>query len=214
MPDTRRSGRWRAAPRFVWSACPAVVLTLFLPGPLQSMTQPVPQRTSYPILLVPADDSMVLPDASGVGPVAEDDLPANLVGPQNLKRLLLRMWRHSPTFRRQCARIRAEPRLRVRVYTATSISQSGGRAATHIHRGAAGILEADVHLAIARASEFTELLAHELEHIIEQLDGVDLSRLARLAPVTVWPTGNQRFETQRATQTGRLVAAEVEGRAH
>ncbi len=66
----------------------------------------------------------------------------------------------------------------------------------------------------AELSDLIELIAHEVEHIIEQLDGLDLARLARLAPVTVWATGDQRFETQRATQMGRLVAAEVEARAH
>ena len=53
----------------------------------------------------------------------------------------------------------------------------------------------------------------EFEHIVEQLDGVDLARFARLAPGTVWATGTQQFETERAAHTGRLVAAEVEGRA-
>jgi hypothetical protein len=126
------------------------------------------------------------------------------------------MWKQSRTFRRQCARIGAEPGLLVRVYTAALISQSGDRAATHIHRlrGAAG-LEAEVYLSSrAGSSDFIELIAHEFEHIIEQLDGLDLSRLARLAPATAWTTGRVMFETQRATQMGRVVAAEVEGRAY
>ena len=87
--------------------------------------------------------------------------------------LLSRMWKQSRTFRRQCARIGAEPGLLVRVYTAALISQSGDRAATHIHRlrGAAG-LEAEVYLSSrAGSSDFIELIAHEFEHIIEQLDG-------------------------------------------
>ena len=66
----------------------------------------------------------------------------------------------------------------------------------------------------AGSSDFIELIAHEFEHIIEQLDGLDLSRLARLAPATAWTTGRVMFETQRATQMGRVVAAEVEGRAY
>ena len=164
---------------------------------------------SYPILLVPGADSRV--PLGGVAFAPDGDLPANLVAPQMLQPLLSRMWKQSRTFRRQCARIHAEARLLVRVYTGATFSQSGGRAATHIHRGATG-LEAEVYVA-SRASDPIELIAHEFEHIIEQLDGVELPRLARLAPATVWATGYQRFETQRATQTGRLVAAEVEGRA-
>ena len=165
---------------------------------------------SYPILLVPAEDSKGSPAAGGVA--MDGDLPANVVAPQILRPVLSRMWKQSRTFRRQCGRIHAEPRLLVRVYLGATISQSGGRAATHIQRRATG-LEAELYVASrAGASDLVELIAHEFEHIIEQLDGLDLSRLARLASVTVWATGNQMFETQRASHTGRLVAAEVEGR--
>ena len=170
-------------------------------------------NASYPILLVPAADSKVPPPTGGVALATGADLPSNLVAPQVLERLMSRMWKQSRTFRRQCARINAEPGLLVRVLTAATVSQSGGRAATHIQRGATG-LEAVVNIASRAApSDFIELIAHEFEHIIEQLDGLDLARLARLAPVTVWATGTQRFETERATHMGRLVAAEVEGRA-
>jgi hypothetical protein len=170
-------------------------------------------NASYPILLVPAADSKVPPPTGGVALATGRDLPSNLVAPQVLEPLLSRTWKQSRTFRRQCARIDAEPGLRVRVFTAATVSQSGGRAATDIQRGATG-LEAVVYIARrAAASDLIELIAHEFEHIIEQLDGLDLARLARLAPVTVWATDGQRFETERATHTGRLVAAEVEGRA-
>jgi hypothetical protein len=170
-------------------------------------------NASYPILLVPAVDSKVPPPTGGVALVTGRDLRSNLVAPQVLEPLLSRMWKQSRTFRRQCARIDAAPGLLVRVLTAATVSQSGGRAATDIRRGAAG-LEAVVYIARpAAASDLIELIAHEFEHIIEQLDGLDLARLARLAPVTVWATDGQRFETERATHRGRLVAAEVEGRA-
>jgi hypothetical protein len=164
---------------------------------------------SYPLLLVRADDSQMR--SGGVALAIDGDLPSNLVAPELLKPLLTRIWKQSRTFRRQCARIDAEARLLVHVYAATSFSQSGDRATTHIHRGATG-LEAKVYLA-SRPSDLIELLAHEFEHIIEQLDGLDLPRLARLTPTTVWARGNQEFETQRAIHTGRLVAAEADGRA-
>ncbi len=73
---------------------------------------------SYPILLVPANDSKVPPDAGGVPPATDRDLPSNLVAPPILTPLLSRMWKQSRTFRRQCARIGAELGLLVRVYTA------------------------------------------------------------------------------------------------
>jgi hypothetical protein len=163
----------------------------------------------YPLLLVSADDSKVPP--GGVALAMNGDLPSNLVAPQILQPVLSRMWKQSRTFRRQCGRIDAVARLMVRVYIGATFSQSGGRAATYIHGGSTG-LKAEVYVA-SRTTDLIELIAHEFEHIIEQLDGLDLPRLARLAPVTVWATRDRGFETQRATETGRLVAAEVEDRA-
>jgi len=165
---------------------------------------------SYPILLVSADDAQA--PSGSAAPAANADLPANLVVPPTLRPLLTKMWTHSQTFRRQCARLRAEPRLVVRVHTDAAGAPRGGQATTQIERGATGLV-ADVYLELANrnaSSDWTELIAHEFEHIIEQLDGLDLSRLARVSPDTVWVTaGRQVFETQRARYTGRVVAAEV-----
>ena len=170
-------------------------------------------NAATPILLVPVTAGRTAPPTGGVALAKGRDLPSNLVAPHVLEPQLARMWKQSRTFRRQCARINAAPGLVVRVLTAGAVTQSGDRAATHIQRGATG-LEAVVNITgRAAASDFIEIIAHEFEHIVEQLDGVDLARFARLAPVTVWATGTQQFETQRATHTGRLVAAEVEGRA-
>jgi len=145
-------------------------------------------------------------------PATDADLPSNLAAPPALKPLLSRMWNQSRTFRRQCARIRGESRLLVRIHTAASVSQSRGRAATYFNRGGAGILEADVYL--AGPVDLIELIAHEFEHVIEHVDGLDLRRLAGLAPTTVWVTAHGMFETRRATETGRVVAAEVDGGAY
>jgi hypothetical protein len=59
-----------------------------------------------------------------------------------------------------------------------------------------------------QAERLAELIGHELEHVIEQLDGVDLAGTARRAPTTVWLSGRDSFETVRAIQTGQLVAGE------
>ena len=53
----------------------------------------------------------------------------------------------------------------------------------------------------------TELIAHELEHILEQLDGVDLQ--AQAGNGVVWKAGDGVFETRRAIEAGRRVAREV-----
>ena len=58
-----------------------------------------------------------------------------------------------------------------------------------------------------------ELIAHEFEHILEQLDGVDLNRWVGHSGVR--RVGGNRegspIETERACQVGRLVAGEYMG---
>ena len=53
-----------------------------------------------------------------------------------------------------------------------------------------------------------EYLAHEIEHVLEQVDGVDLRRSARGGVAGVSET-SRVFETARAIAIGRVVAREV-----
>ena len=57
--------------------------------------------------------------------------------------------------------------------------------------------------------DFTELLAHELEHVIEQLDGIDLAAKATVARSGVRNCADGTFETSRAVRVGALVALEA-----
>jgi hypothetical protein len=50
-----------------------------------------------------------------------------------------------------------------------------------------------------------ELIAHEMEHILEQLEGVDLQARGGV----VWKSGDTAFETSRAIEAGRQAAREV-----
>jgi hypothetical protein len=55
---------------------------------------------------------------------------------------------------------------------------------------------------------YNELLAHEFEHVLEQLDGVDLRREAAEGRAWLLPGGV--FETRRAFATGVQVLRESE----
>ncbi len=55
-----------------------------------------------------------------------------------------------------------------------------------------------------------ELVAHELEHVIERVEGRDLPREARRRGSGVWEAVDGRFESRRAIDVGRQVAQEVE----
>ena len=182
-----------------------MVAVLTLSTTLPSTPQAASQQPRYPLLLVRASE----PGPSGHDP-ANHDRPCNLVVPGALRSVLRMMWERSPTFRLQCARISAESRVVVRLHIATSLTQSRGRAASRITRDPAGTLAAHVYLAshIAPAN-LVELIAHELEHIVEQLDGLELESLARRAPATVWQSEPGAFETVRAIRVGQSVAADV-----
>jgi hypothetical protein len=68
-------------------------------------------------------------------------------------------------------------------------------------------LVADLYL--ARLDRFVELLAHELEHVIERFEGIDVSQLTRRVPQLVWMTAAGMYETRRAIYSGQTVASEV-----
>ena len=57
--------------------------------------------------------------------------------------------------------------------------------------------------------DVVELLAHEFEHVVEQIEGVNLRRLARRRDSGVRMVGPGRFETDRAYRAGLEAAAEV-----
>ena len=64
-------------------------------------------------------------------------------------------------------------------------------------------------VAINPRGDFTELLAHELEHVIEQLDGIDLAVKASVANSGVRSCVDGTFETSRAVRVGSVVAVQA-----
>ncbi len=138
--------------------------------------------------------------------------PPNLIVPSPYDKLVSDMWRRSGTFRRQGRRIAGETGLVVRVHMNPLVPgesvRATTRATTRVKRQP-GSLAADV--SIRDTGCFVELLAHELEHVLEQLDGLDLAAAAQRAGRAVWVAGDGSFETIRAIHVGRQVAAEVQG---
>jgi len=115
------------------------------------------------------------------------------------------MWQSSPTFRQQLHRLAAGAALRVRVLVEDrrSLSFNARTVLTHQHHSLA---LAEVYL--KPSLDAAELIAHEMEHIVEQLDGVDLE--AQAGNGAVWSSGGHRtFETRRAIEVGRRVARET-----
>ena len=79
------------------------------------------------------------------------------------------------------------------------------RARSTLRRFSSGLLEADVELA---RGDPTEWLAHEFEHVIEQIEHEPLRSRADRGD-NVWRTGDDTYETTRAIRAGQTVRQEV-----
>ena len=133
-------------------------------------------------------------------------LPPNVTIPAAYDDLVANMLRMSATFRAQCMRLAGAPLLHVTVRR--SLAAAPQAAFTLLSRRGDGRIEAEVEIGLY--GDVVLLIAHEFEHIIEQLDGVDLVALAD-RPGTAVRTDpkNGPFETERAITIGQRVAREV-----
>jgi hypothetical protein len=140
-------------------------------------------------------------------PASSITLPQNLRVPPMYQPYVDSMLRWSPTFRRQCLRLAQAPWLTV-VLAPLPVGRSDMiRARTHFETDADGRRTAT--MAIGSLDDQVELIAHELEHVIEQLDGVDLRARATLPETGVHSLKDAGFETVRAARAGRAASEEV-----
>ena len=138
-------------------------------------------------------------------PAAVRPWPCRLVVEGTLLSAVQDAWRRSPTLQQQC-RTLAEARAVVRLEWGKSDSYT--EAASRIGRDSDGVIVAIV--SVPPVANAIELVAHEMEHVIERVEGRDLPREARRRGSGVWETFRGRFESRRAIEVGRQVAREVE----
>jgi hypothetical protein len=112
-------------------------------------------------------------------------------------------WQDSPTFRDQCRKLAA---VGARMIVQPASSREMWRAQTRIHRTNDGATIA--YARVRPGAESVELIAHELEHVIEYVDGIKFLMEAHPGTSRVKLSGGA-FETQRAIDTVRRVAQEV-----
>lgn len=119
------------------------------------------------------------------------------------------MCERSPTFRRQVGRIVASD---TAITMGFCVPRCSGLArARTLMTGDNGVLRrAQVEVRPDQAHSLIENIAHEFEHVLEQLDRVDLARLARIRGSGVRATrySKSAFETERASRIGRAAAEE------
>jgi hypothetical protein len=119
------------------------------------------------------------------------------------------MLERSPTFRAQCRRVAGTRQLYIRVHVNGFLVSNRFRARTRISRFESGVVIAEVELRTPWAPE--EWIAHEFEHVLEQVDRVPLAELVDKTG-SVWRTADDMFESERAIRAGRTVVAEIRRR--
>lgn len=137
------------------------------------------------------------------------DLPRVRVDP-HLRPIVVDMCRRSPTFRRQLARIAEEPRLLVTIDAWRTRWSDRARAGTRLDRQLGSLRSAEVKVRVDESDRVVELIAHEFEHILEQLDDIDLNLWVGRSGVYRVDRNDRTgaIETARARHVGRQVAEE------
>jgi len=139
-----------------------------------------------------------------------DDVDApNLTVTSMYQPLIAQMLERSPSFRRQCARLARATNLEITLRSEPR-SDHHANAWTTIARRADGTRQ--VTISIVTGPRTIELIAHEFEHVIEQIDGIDLRHKAtlRASGVRTCECGHvAMYETDRAIAAGLQVARQV-----
>lgn len=112
----------------------------------------------------------------------------------------------SPFLRAQLDRLLGHQLLTLSITLVNPAEVPGARAMTVLEPAASGHLHAQVRLCVE--ANTIELLGHELEHVIEHLDGVRVRRRLRRGDAGVRSSTSHAFETDRAVLAGRRVASE------
>ena len=136
-----------------------------------------------------------------------DVLPVNIEATPALGGILARLIGQSPTLERQCLALAALPHVRVQIQLPSGPLAHWCRARARIERFDGGAIRATIEMPVTM--DYAELIAHELEHVIEIVEGVDLAARAMERGSGVSRSGDGAFETDRAQRTGRQAGAEV-----
>lgn len=124
--------------------------------------------------------------------------------------IVVEMCQRAPTFRRQVMRLARQRGLEVTVAPGHFTAAGRTRARTTMTLVDGQLRTASVAVPEGSPRLVVELVAHEFEHIVEQLDGVDLAAWNGRSGVyrVGGSAAGSAFETERAQQIGRLVAGE------
>jgi len=148
-------------------------------------------------------------DSDSLAALVRAGLPRGVWLPAALRPAVARMLERSPTFRAQCARLIALGSVHIGVtQDSAALRTKHCGAIAVIRRYASGIVV--VAITLPQHGSPYDAFAHEVEHVIEYLEGVQLVSLAASGArrTEVW-RGESGIETRRALEAGRRVARET-----
>lgn len=145
-----------------------------------------------------------------VRPSRMSTMPGTMLIAPELQASVDAMLEMSPTFRQQFERIARAPKLILNARIDISVTDRPFRARSSIRRFDSGLIV--VCMDIAPDAIHPEWIAHEFEHVLEQLDGVNVRALAEHRKPGAWYSSGQMVETARATNAGRMVRNEMRSR--
>lgn len=168
------------------------------------------RRLSFFVLLVVILLLSPVTRAQQITPAGEilSTIPVNLKVPGALRALLEEVMRRSPTFRHQMAELRGAPHVRMAISYGDVSTWHVLRAESTVSRYEWGALHIDTRLYTVR--DVIEVVAHEMEHVCEQIEGIDVRALSQQRNSGVYSVG-RHFETRRANLIGKQVAHEALG---
>ncbi len=148
----------------------------------------------------PSSNALVCSDVDGV-------MPSHVIVREPFPHLLGEMLALSPTFRAQCARLAAATQLRVVMRLDLRSCRSDYAATTVFTYERNGDLLARIDFQLR--PNYVATVAHEIEHVLEQLDRWQLRVLARTSGSGVCEVEPGTFETDRAVRAANAVEDEM-----
>ena len=139
---------------------------------------------------------------AGESPVSTSRRPCRLVVKPTLEGVVDDGLERSPTFRRLCDDL-AAARAVVALEWGRTDSQSRAISRIDVHDGVVVAV-----VSIPPVAEAIELVAHELQHVLERTRGLDFEAESKRPGSGVWRAFGG-WETQTAIDVGRQVANEV-----
>jgi hypothetical protein len=170
------------------------------------MPMPTAPFASIALLAVLSHVYGTTPSAAPPCDAAAPHTPRSFDVTRELRAHVERLIEQSATFRAQCRRVADAKGVVVRVRLNPGLDPHRLRARSVISRLVGGGLMVRVELSPWGDPE--EWLAHEFEHIVEQLERVPLPTLAERG-AGVWRVGENLYETSRAIDAGRRVRGEL-----